>query len=66
MQLGLMDVITWHVIDLQGVQMVNVVWTSTEIYIEGDCDRQTSLKRAMRAVRGNNMAPSNDALFEHA
>ena len=74
MQLGLMDVFTWHVRDLQGVQMVNAVWTLTEIYIavEGDtfdsscCHRQTSLKRAMCAVRGNNMAPSNAALFEHA
>ena len=38
MQLGLMDVFTWHVRDLQGVQMVNAVWTLTEIYIavEGD------------------------------
>ena len=32
MQLGLMDVFTWHVRDLQGVQMVNAVWTLTEIY----------------------------------
>ena len=73
MQLGLMDVFTWHVRDLQGVQLVNAVWTLTEIYIavEGDtliaaAVTDTSLKRAMCAVRGNNMAPSNAALFEHA